>query len=199
MFSNYDGSFDSFQSEKYINDSNANFVKNYYKGWKIEGDEFNLTTISENSRTNIAIDSVIDGNGTYTIRYITKEDLIEKYEGVFSIINNDNDAVPMYLNCINEAITVFTQEIEARFKYKSVNNLISLKDAFIYYVLSSIYFNIGKSEDSFNWELSKEFKKKYHAMFELGIKLVEVDVNNDGTIDENEAKNIGASFVTAVW
>jgi hypothetical protein len=36
-------------------------------------------------------------------------------------------------------------------------------------------------------------------MFELGIKLIEVDVDNDGIIDENEAKNIGSSFVTAVW
>jgi hypothetical protein len=94
---------------------------------------------------------------------------------------------------------VFGQDVALSHPNKTVFNLVALKDAFIYYVLSSIYFNLEKGNDGAYMALSKEFDSKYSRLYNLGINHVYVDSNNSGSINEVEAVPTRQGYEVAIW
>lgn len=183
MFDNVSGNFDSFDSTVSFTDSTASFKNDYYKGWKVESDDIPLSKITSNTATTIYMDGDITDNGQYTIRFVTKEDLIK----MDSIVDDDIESI--YLDKFDLSRRYFENKITQIYPDQNVYNLQVLQPSFLYYTLHLIHLDLASDAESFNMTKAQNFKSYSDELWNNGYPLIHIDFNLDLKISDDE-KNI---------
>lgn len=180
-------------------------IEDFYTNWIItisytlaavdHDDEF---TITGNSTTKLEFSNSLNLAGatnlSYSVSFVT-QDLIIQTESDMSIASK----VPAALFTKKETVTkqFFTQKIKAHFRnlyfqYSDIDplsliyNLYEIQMAFIYYLISQIYFDLITEPGDTNELKYNEYMRLYKSLFEDSLSLLAVDLDQSGDLSNEE-------------
>jgi hypothetical protein len=199
LFDKVTGTTTSFDSSG-VTDSSASFTVDYYTGWYVTIDSVEYL-ITSNTATTLVFANSIAANADYSIAivgrtFLTKiesdganttkipDALIEKkYDQVNTDIQNKIFA---YLR------GYYTTTFDP---LANILNPLVMQQSFAYSVLAKIYQDLMIDQDSFeSFKGYNMYNKDYIEAVKDAISLLQVDFDEDGTVDASEKTQSAAAY-----
>jgi len=193
-------------SEFTITDNTKAFKTDYYRGWVLIINDIEFQIIS-NTDTQITVKEQISitENYDYTISFITRNELGKYDPKLMDTVYFDAELV---LAKIQQTYTDFETKIYSNFKHlldsfsdsvlpqDYIYNLFRIKQAMLYYCLELLFMSQAIQEDDFFILKSDYFRSKYRDSFKDTINLLTVDIDQDGTLSNDErSRNMSSSMM----
>lgn len=194
LFDRYDGTVSSYDANG-MTDSSASWETNQWAGWYVcfRNENFNFK-ITSNTATTLSFANAISGSlTTYEICFVSR-DRIAEIESDAS--NADLMSVDFLCNKYDLANYDISAKVFAYFRSQyrtdfdplaNILNLTSLQQVFCYYMLAKAYQDLSINQDSFeSFKGFNMYEKSFNDSIKDALCMLQLDLNQDGTLDNQE-------------
>lgn len=197
LFDTYIGSVSSYNSNG-MTDSSAAWTVNKYAGWYVyfrnESKSFKIT--SNTANTLVFSNDLTGSLSTYEIVFVSRDRIAEIESDASNATMMPNAFLDKKYNLANFDISskVFSY---LRSQYRddfdplaNILNLTSLQQVFCYYILAKAYQDLSINQDSFeSFKGYNMYEKSYNDGIKDALSLLQIDLDQSGTITADELKS----------